>query len=362
MPQVHNAFTDQLGLDWPIVQAPMAGVSTPSLAAAVSNAGGLGSLGVGAMSPDAAKATIRETRTLTNRAININLFCHRPAQADPQVNAAWVERMAPLFASFDAKPPETLREIYASFVGNDDMLGILLEERPNVVSFHFGLPTQAQIDALKNAGIFLAASATSMDEARTIQAAGIDAIVAQGIEAGGHRGVFDPDAPDAQLSTLVLTQILADAMDIPVIAAGGIMTGGGVASALSTGASAAQLGTAFVACPETSADAAYRAALADASEHGSVLTRAFSGRPARGLKNAFTHWANANSDAKIPVYPNAYDAAKALNAAAMAASVTGYGAQWAGQGAPLSRALPAAEMMRILIAELEAAYVLPDQI
>lgn len=362
MAQFHNALTEKLGLEWPIVQAPMAGVSTPALAAAVSNAGGLGSLGVGAMSPDVARKTIRETRALTNRAININLFCHRPAQADPQVNAAWIERMAPLFASFDAKPPETLCEIYASFVGNDDMSGVLLEERPNVVSFHFGLPTQAQIDALKDAGIFLVASATSLDEARTIQAAGIDAIVAQGIEAGGHRGVFDPDAPDALLSTLVLTQILTEALDIPVIAAGGIMTGGSIASALSAGASAAQLGTAFVACPETLADAAYRAALADASEQGTVLTKAFSGRPARGLINAFTHWANTNSDVKIPVYPNAYDAAKALNSAAMAANVTGYGAQWAGQGAPLSRALPAAEMMRVLIAELEAAHASFDRV
>lgn len=346
---------ERLGIEYPILQAPMAGVSTPALAAAVSTAGGMGALGVGAASAEVARDMIRKTRALTNRAFNINLFCHRPAVADTQVEAAWLERMEPEFDRFGADTPADLREIYRSFVEDDDMFKMLMEERPAVVSFHFGLPSQARIDALKGAGVVLLASATNLEEAQVVQAAGIDAVVAQGIEAGGHRGVFDPDAPDQGLGCLALTQILAQSLDIPVIAAGGIMTGGGVAAALAAGATAAQLGTAFVACPETSADADYRAAIAEAASRGTVLTPAFSGRPARGLRNLYTEWAARNSDAVIPDYPIAYDAAKALNAAAKAAGEGGFGAQWAGQGAPLSRAKPAQELMAELVAELEQA-------
>ncbi len=233
------------------------------------------------------------------------------------------------------------------------MLAMLVAERPQIVSFHFGLPAAARIRALRDAGIVLLASATSAVEAHALQAAGIDAVVAQGYEAGGHRGVFDPGAQDDCLGTLALTRVLARTLDIPVIAAGGIMDGAGIAAALALGAAAAQLGTAFIACPESAADAGFRQALASGAAHHTVMTRAISGRPARCLSNAFTALAAGVEGRRIPDYPIAYDAGKALNAAAKAAGDSGYGAQWAGQGAPLARpGLPAAELVEILAGEL----------
>ncbi|HEX4106092.1 MAG TPA: nitronate monooxygenase [Rhizomicrobium sp.] len=243
-----------LGLQYPIIQAPMAGTSTPALAAAVSNAGGLGSLGLGSVDAVKGRAMIEATAGLTNRAFNINLFCHRPPISDPTRDARWIEVLRPEFAKFGARPPTALREIYQSFVIDQPMLRMLLETRPKVVSFHFGLPPAATIKALKDAGIILFASATNLAEALAVQGASIDAVVAQGYEAGGHRGIFDPDAPDTQLSMLALTELLADRLRIPVIAAGGIMNGAGIAAALRLGAAAAQLGTAFIGCPESDAD------------------------------------------------------------------------------------------------------------
>jgi nitronate monooxygenase len=177
-------------------------------------------------------------------------------------------------------------------------------------------------------------------------------VVAQGIEAGGHRGVFDPEAPDTELGMLPLTRLLVAQAGLPVIAAGGIMDGQGVRAALDIGAVAAQLGTAFIACPESSADEAYRAALFSPRAYRTILTRAISGRPARCLSNRFTQW-GIQTDLPHPDYPIAYDAGKALNQAAKAAGEGGYGAQWAGQGAPLARALPAGELMARLVAEMQ---------
>src|SRR6185437_7940678 len=221
----------------------MAGTSTPAIAAAVSNAGGLGSLGVGATDAAGARDMIVKVRAASNRAFNVNLFCHKPAVADPARETGWIERLRPVFAQYGAEPPSQLREIYKSFVDNDEMLEMLLAGRPAVVSFHFGLPSADRIAALREAGILLLASATNLEDGRTIQAAGIDAVVAQGYEAGGHRGVFDEDAPDEKLGTMALTRLLVRELKIPVIAAGGIMDGAGIAAALVLGAGAAQLGT-----------------------------------------------------------------------------------------------------------------------
>jgi len=260
-------------------------------------------------------------------------------------------RLAPEFARYGAEPPRALREIYTTFLDDPAMFEMILGERPKVVSFHFGLPTAASIAALHQAGIVLLATATNLDEARAVARAGVDAVVAQGFEAGGHRGVFDPDARDDQLGTVALTRLLARNLEIPVIAAGGIMDGEGVAASLLLGASAAQLGTAFVACPESKADAGYRAALlSDASRH-TVMTRVVSGRPARCIANLMT----AIGEDGLPAYPIAYDAAKALHAAAMARGEAGFGAQWAGQGAPLARPLPAASLVAKLGSEMQQA-------
>src|SRR5208337_4455913 len=234
-------------------------------------------------------------------------------------------------------------------------LAVLLAERPPIVSFHFGVPSRDRIEALRAAGIVLLATATNLEEGKVIAAAGIDAVVAQGYEAGGHRGVFDPDGADDQLGTVALTRLLVSKLAIPVIAAGGIMDGAGVAASLTLGAAAAQLGTAFIACPESSADAGYRAALLGPPAESTVMTSAISGRPARCLANRFTSLGAGVEPGAVPDYPIAYDAGKALHAAAKAAGEFGYGAQWAGQGAPLARAAPVADLVARLRSEMEKA-------
>jgi len=344
-----------LEVDRPIVQAPMAGVSTPAMAAAVSNAGALGSIGVGATNAAGALEMIKAVRERSRRSLNVNVFCHRPAKADAAVEAAWVERLRPEFARFGVEPPRRLAEIYKSFVEDDDMLAMLVAERPKVVSLHFGVPAPERIQALRQAGVVLLGSATNVLEGQLLEAAGVQAVVAQGFEAGGHRGVFDPGAPDDRLGTMALTRLLVRALGVPVIAAGGIMDGAGIAAALRLGASAAQLGTAFVACAESLADAGYRASLMSEAASHTVMTRAISGRPARCLANRFTALGARISPADIPAYPIAYDAGKALNAAGKSAGEAGFGAQWAGQGAPLARAMPAGELVAKLAAEMAEA-------
>ena len=344
----------RLGVALPIIQAPMAGVGTPALAAAVSNAGALGSLGVGAMNAQSARAAIHEFRALSSKPFNVNVFTHAPAVADPVRESRWLEYLAPHFARFGAKPPTALREIYTSFVEDDAMFEMLLDERPAMVSFHFGLPSATKIAALREAGIVLVASATNLDEAAQIQAAGLDGIVAQGAEAGGHRGNFDPSAPDELLGTMALVRLIVREIPLPVIAAGGIMDGAGIAAALALGAQAAQLGTAFVASPESAADAAYRAALLSPDSRTTFIS-AISGRAARGIKNRFSELGDDPARPALPDYPIAYDAGKALHAAAKAQGSAEYAAQWAGQAVRLTRAMPAAELVETLVRETREA-------
>ena len=345
---------ERLDVRIPIVQAPMAGVSTPVLAAAVSNAGGLGSIAVGATDPAGAQAMIEATRGLTKGAFNVNLFVHSAPRADDAREHIWLDALRPLFQAYGAEPPSALRSIYKSFADDDDMLAMLIGQAPPVVSFHFGIPGADRIAALKGAGCLLIASATSLAEAKAIERAGIDMVVAQGCEAGGHRGVFDPAAPDDRLGTMALTRLLVKRSALPVIAAGGLMDGAGIKAALALGAVAAQLGTAFIPCPESSADDAFRAALDSPGAEHTVVTSAISGRPARCLANRFTDWAR-DAPSQVPDYPIAYDAGKALHAAAKACGESGFGAQWAGQGAPLSRTLGAAQLLSLLWQEVGEA-------
>jgi nitronate monooxygenase len=337
----------------PIVQAPMAGVSSSAMAAAVCGAGGLGSIAVGAMTAEQAREAIRTARELGARPLNVNVFVHAPAKPDAHREAAWLARLAPLFEGFGIQAPSTLREIYTSFLTDDAMLAALVDTRPEVVSFHFGLPRREQADALRAASVILFATATNLVEARAIEAAGCDAIVAQGYEAGGHRGMFDPNSEDTRLGTFALTRLIVRHTALPVIAAGGIMDGAGVRAALTLGASAAQLGTAFIDTHESLASPAYRERLRSDAAHRTRMTRVISGRPARCLANDVAAWGEGIPDADVPDYPIAYDAGKALDAAAKAAGKTGYGAHWAGQGAPLARTLSTSALMRALIDELE---------
>lgn len=353
-----NPLLDRLGIRLPIIQAPMAGTSTPAMAAAATNAGALGSIGVAAMDAAGVCKAIVDIRAATDGPFNVNVFCHRPAAQDAVRESAWLEALRPVFRRFGAEPPTAIRDIYKSFVTDTAMQALLLDARPPVVSFHFGLPSGDVIARLKAAGIVLFSTATNLAEAQAAAAAGVDAIVAQGFEAGGHRGMFDPAAPDAELGTLALVRLLVSRIDLPIIAAGGIMDGAGVASVLALGAAAAQLGTAFIGCPESSADEAFRAALRSPAAFATEFTKVISGRPARCLPNSFTALAGAALAGVIqPDYPIVYDAGKALIAAAKAAGDGSFGAQWAGQGAPLARSLPVAELIAELERELAAARV-----
>lgn len=350
-----NRLLQQLDIVYPIIQAPMAGVSTPELAAAVSNAGGLGSLGLGASSVSQARALIDKTRRLTDRAFNVNLFCHLPARRDEhrdeQVEARWLERLRPAFARAGSQPPAALTEIYQTFLGHQPMLELLLELAPPVVSFHFGIPSSQVILRLQERGIVTMATATSVEEARQIEAQGVDIVIAQGYEAGGHRGIFDERGDDQQLSTFTLVQSLKRAVGLPIIAAGGIMDGAGICRAMSLGAEGAQLGTAFLLCPESAADSGYRQAIKAGPAPQTELTAAISGRPARCIHNGWRALAQQADASEIPAYPLAYAAGKALATAAKAGGDERYGAHWAGQGVGLIRELSATELMETLIHE-----------
>lgn len=333
----------------PVIQAPMAGVSTPALAAGASLAGALGCLGLGASTPDQARSLMAETagRIGTNR-YGVNLFCHAPARPDPVREAAWLAYLAPEFARFGATPPPVLREIYPSFLHDDAMLAAIVDARPAVVSFHFGIPDAARLAALRGTGALLLATATSVPEARAARDAGLDGIVAQGFEAGGHRGMFNPLAPDDCLMVADLMAALRP-VGLPLIPAGGIMDGADAARWLAAGAPAVQMGTAFLACPESSAGADHRAGLA---QRQTLMTRAISGRPARGVENRLSALGADPAAPEVPDYPIAYDAAKQLNAAAK--GTPDFAAHWAGTGAARARALPVADLVALLSAEIAA--------
>lgn len=350
-----HAFLERLALVHPIIQAPMAGVSTPALALAVSQAGALGSLATGATPAAAAVAQqLAELQAATDKPFNVNVFCHQPAAPDPARDARWLTYLAPFFRALSSEPPASLVEVYPSFLFNDALLAVLVAARPRVVSFHFGLPTAAQAAALRQAGVLLLACVTSVPEGRAAAALGVDALVAQGIEAGGHRGVFDV-AADTYLPALTLTQQLAQALPLPIVAAGGLMTGADIAAALRAGAAAAQLGTAFVACPESAANAAYRAALLQQPPRPTAFTDVISGRPARGLVNRFMQDVDQPGRPATAAYSRAYVAGKALVAAAQQAGEAGFAVQWAGTGVGQARALPAAELVQVLADELRTA-------
>ena len=349
-----SGIRDRIGVELPILQAPMAGgPSTPELAAAVSNAGGLGSLAGGYATADALRAEIRRVRALTARPFAVNLFSPDAAAAAP--DPAELERAARALAPFRAEvglgpppPPAPLPPF-------SERLRVVLEERVPVFSFTFGRLAPEDLAALRAAGAFVMGTATTVREARALEAAGVDAIVAQGGEAGGHRGTFLGPPERALAGTIALVPQLVDAVRLPVVAAGGIMDGRGIAAALALGAAAASLGTAFLACPESGASRAYKDALlarASGGDDPTALTRAFSGKAARGLRNRFLE-----EMAEAPVLP--YPAQNALTAdlrrEAARVGKPDLLSLWAGQGAPLARARPAAVLVRELAREADEA-------
>ena len=344
------SILELLEIKHPIFLAPMAGVSTPELAAEVSNQGAFGSLGLGANTPETAKAEILKTQTLTDKPFQVNFFCHQPERLDPQKAQQWIEYIRPQFAKFGTEPPSELRCIYPSFLDNDDFLNVVLETRPKAVSFHFGIPHPRQIQALKDAGIVTLVSATNLIEAQQIEAAGIDIIIAQGIEAGGHRGIFNKHI-DAAIKTNDLVTLIRSHCHCPVVAAGGIMNGVQARNMLKLGASAVQLGTAFVQCKSSNASAAYRQALF--SQSMTQISASLSGRPARGLFGAWHKFVDAPQRPNLPEYPYTYDIAKQLISIANQQQDTSYGAFWAGSNVGQIRELEAADLINQLVLEIK---------
>lgn len=336
---------ERLGLRLPILQAPMAGYATPALAAAVSNAGGLGALGSATLPPAALAAQVAELRGLTNRGFNLNFFCHEDPAATPDEAAAALAAVGPWFDAAGLPRPAALPPSPYPAFGTAD-LARLLADPPAVVSFHFGHPGTDAIAALQGAGSAVLATATTVAEARALQAAGVDAVVAQGWEAGGHRGAFAPEPPDRGIGLMALLPAVVDAVAVPVIAAGGIMDGRGIAAALALGAAAVQLGTAFLRCPEAATAPAHAAAMA-AGDDDTHLTAAYSGRPARARRTAL---GTALAQGFAP-----YPLPRPLTQALAAADPAAYAFHLHGQGAPLSRALPAADLIATLAAETRAA-------
>ncbi len=341
-----------LGIKHPIFLAPMAGVSTPELAAEVSNQGGLGALGLGASTVSSARDQILKTQELTDQPFQVNFFCHQPAVLDPHKAQQWIDYLKPQFNTYGAMPPAQLNCIYPSFLDNDDFLQLVLETRPQAVSFHFGIPHAHQILALKSAGILTMVSATNLAEALAIQAAGIDIIIAQGIEAGGHRGIFN-ESFDSSVRTADLVQLFKQHCQLPIVAAGGVMSGQQAKNLLNLGADAVQLGTAFVQCKSSNANGAYRKALFD--QPITQITASISGRPARGLIN---HWhmdIDTPDRPSVPAYPYTYDIGKQLHAAASQQGDHGFGAFWAGSNVAQIRELEAADLINQLVLEMNFA-------
>lgn len=329
----------------------MAGVSTPQLAASVSNAGGLGMLGVGSSNADKARKMILETRKLTQRPLGVNVFCHKPPVRDPIREEQWLKHLDPLFESLGAKRPAEMKEVYKSFLQDTAMLETLLELRPEVVTFHFGVPPPETVTRLKETGIYTMGTATNLQEALIIQNLGIDAIVAQGMEAGGHRGVFDADAEDEKLSTMVLVKMLSQNTRIPIVAAGGIMDGHMAKAMVDVGASAVQLGTAYILCPESGANSGYREDLKSSRNQSTQFTAVYSGHPARGMVTDFIRYCSTLETPPTAAYPLTYDATKQLHAAEPDGQYK-YAPHWAGQGAPLVREMGAEDLTRLIVREM----------
>lgn len=340
-------------LQHPIIQAPMAGVSTPQLAAAVCHAGGLGSLGLGASSVAAADHAITELKVLTDKPYNLNFFCHQAPKRDPQCEQAWLEYLAPHFAQFGQQPPPTLEELYPPLADNPAMLELIASHHPPVVSTHFGLPPAELVTLVHDYGGIVMVSVTSLDEGKYAAQAGIDVLIAQGVEAGGHRGHFDA-AHDEEIALHPLLRDLTTQLDVPVVAAGGLMDGRDIAAAIKLGAAGAQLGTAFLLCPEAATSAAHRAVLNSPAAQHTALTRSISGRAARGIRGIFQQQID-HSAPTIPDYPITYDVAKQLHSLASQHGIAQYSPNWAGQGAARCRALPVAELITELANEYQKA-------
>lgn len=342
---------DLIGTELPLIQAPMAGSSGSAMAIAVSEAGGLGSLPCATLDAAKARTEIGVIRQHTTKPLNVNFFCHGPPKPNADRDAAWKDRLAAYYTELGldasaATPAVSL----APFDGA--MCEVVEDHKPEVVSFHFGLPEQALLSRVKASGCLVLSSATTVEEARWLEDHGADAIIAQGYEAGGHRGMFLTDDIATQPGTFALVPQVVDAVKVPVIAAGGIADGRGIAAAFALGAAGVQIGTAYLFTPESLITDLHRAALRAARDNQTALTNVFSGRPARGLVNRLMREVGPMSD-RAPAFPTAGSALVPLKAKAEAAGASDFSALWSGQAASLGRDIGASDLTRQLAANAE---------
>jgi nitronate monooxygenase len=336
-------------LEVPIVQAPMAGAMDWELAAAAAQAGALGSLPCAMLDADQIRQRMAKIRAHTRKPINLGFFCHTPPELNNQREARWRETLAPYYHELGidsaAPVPSSNRAAFdATFCD------VVEELKPEVVSFHFGLPEPDLVQRVKAAGCIIIASATTAAEARWLEARGVDAVIAQGYEAGGHRGIFLTDDIATQAGTFALVPQIVDVVKLPVIAAGGIADARGIAAVFALGAAGAQIGTAYLWCPEAKISAPHRAALKSARDDGTAVTNLMTGRPARGFVNRVMREIGPMSDV-APEFPLAAGALAPLRAKAEAQGSGDFSPMWAGQAASLGRAMPAGELTRTLAAE-----------
>lgn len=339
-------------IELPIVQAPVAGAMDWELAAEAAAAGALGSLPCAMLNADQVREQMGKIRARTKRPINLNFFCHTPPELNNAREARWRERLAPYYRELGIDPaapvPSSNRAAF-----NASFCDVVEETRPEVVSFHFGLPVPDLVKRVKAAGALILSSATTAAEARWLEARGVDAVIAQGNEAGGHRGLFltdDTDDITTQAGTFALVPQIVDAVKLPVIAAGGVTDARGIAAAFALGAAGVQIGTAYLWCPEAKISAPHRAALQSARDDGTALTNLMTGRPARGFVNRVMREIGPMADV-APAFPLAAGALAPLRAKAEAQGSGDFSPMWAGQSASLGRALPAGELTRRLAAE-----------
>jgi nitronate monooxygenase len=343
---------DLFGIEHPVLLSPMAGAMDWDLAVAVAEGGGLGALPCAMLTPQTAREQIAKYRERTGKPLNVNFFCHTPPVPDNAREAPWRDRLRPYYVELGLDPNAPINAV--SRAPFDDVFCEMIEEtKPEVVSFHFGLPESKLLDRVKAAGCAVLSSATTAAEARWLEERGVDAVIAQGNEAGGHRGIFLSGNVDADISkqpgTFALVPQLVDAVKVPVIAAGGIADGRGIAAAFALGAAAVQIGTAYLHCPESKISAMHRKALAEASDDSTVLTNLMTGRPARGIVTRLIR--EQGPIAETPPFPLATVALAPLRAAAEKAGSGDFSPLWSGQAAALAKPMPAVDLTRQFAAD-----------
>lgn len=335
-------LTELFGIDVPVIQAPMAGSQGSALAIAVSSAGGLGSLPCAMLGPDAIREELKAITSASSAPYNVNFFVHQQPEPDPARDHAWRAILAPYYKELGVDPA-SIPSGPARTPFDDDAADVLEEFRPPVVSFHFGLPAEALIKRVKSWRSKILASATTVNEARWLEARGVDAVIAQGLEAGGHRGIFLTDDLGTQAGTFALVPQIARAVHVPVIAAGGIASAAGTKAALQLGAAGVQVGTAYLLCPEATTSAVHRAALQSDAAGYTTLTNVFTGRPARSIVNRFVRELGAINPVSPP-FPLAASAVLPLRRAAEQRGSSDFSPLWAGQNGAGLRPSPAAAL------------------